>query len=87
MITVVEQDRHFRNVDRLGAKVVQVVDEHFNQTLIISHICFRTMREKREAQRINGEMALNAVGGFVGAESFSLDAGGAGILHRLRVDD
>ncbi len=48
MIAVVNQDGDFRNVDGFAAKVVQVVAEHLNHTLVIGNIRFRAVREKRE---------------------------------------
>jgi hypothetical protein len=41
MITVVEQKCDFWHVDRLEAKVIQVVAEHLNQALVISDACLR----------------------------------------------
>ena len=44
---MVKQDCDFGDVYGLFAKVVQVVDEHLNQSLVIGDIRFRTVREKR----------------------------------------
>ncbi len=53
MITVVEHDGDFWNVDGLSTKVVQVIAQHLNQALVIGDICFGAVREKRQSQRID----------------------------------
>ena len=53
MIAVVKQNCDLRNIDWLGTKVVQVVAEHLNQTLVVSDVCFCTGREKWQSQRID----------------------------------
>lgn len=84
---MVEQNRNFGNVDRLAAKVVEVVAQQFNQTLIVGHTCFGAVREEWQAERIDGQMSLDAISALVMAEPFGLNPSIAGVFHRLRVDD
>ena len=83
MITVVKQDRDLRNADGFRSKVVQMVNQHLNQALIIGDIRFGAVREKRDAECIDRQMPLDAVGAFVVTESIRLAAGSAGIFHGL----
>lgn len=100
VIAIVQQDGDLWDSDRLGAKVIEVVAQHFDQTLLIGYIGFGAVGEKRKAQRINREMSFDAIGAFVKAEAFGLDTRKAilrleystaicrvaGILHRLGID-
>ncbi len=87
VIPVVEQNRDFGAVDRLAAKVVEVVAQQFNQTLIVGYTCFGAVREEGQAEGIDGKMSLDAITTLVMAEPFGLNPGIAGVFHRLRVDD
>ena len=49
----------FAWVDGLGTEAVQVVAEHLNQTLVVSDVCFRTVREKWQSQRIDRQMSFD----------------------------
>ena len=84
---MVEQNGDLRNVDRFGAKVVQVVAEQLNQALVVGHICTSAVCEKRQSQRIDCKMPFDAIGAFVVTKPFRLDTGIARILHGLRVND
>ncbi len=48
MIAVLKQNGNFWDVDWLGAKVVFVVAQHFNQTLVIRHTGFCAVGKKRQ---------------------------------------
>ena len=87
MITVVEQDSNFRDVDWLGTEVVNVLGEHRNETFIIRDVSRCAVCEEWEPQRIDRQMTLDAIGRFVEAKALGVNAGITGILHRLRVDD
>jgi len=84
---MVEQNRDFWDVDRLAAKVVEVVAQQFNQTLIVGHTCFGAVCEEWQAERIDGQMSLDGISALVMAEPFGLNPSIAGVFHRLRVDD
>ena len=49
VIPVVEQNGNLRDVHGFGAKVIEVVAQQFNQTLVIADIGFRTVSKKRQA--------------------------------------
>lgn len=49
MIPVVKQNRDFWNVHGLGTKVIQVINQHLNQALVIGDIRFRTVGEERQS--------------------------------------
>ena len=83
VITVIQQDRDFRNIHRLRPEVVNVVRQHLNHPRIVRKIGASTVREERKPQRIDGEMSLNAIGRFVEAKAFGLNTRIAGILHSL----
>lgn len=87
MVAVVEQDCDFGKVDWLLAKIVQVINQHLNQALIISDIGSGTVREEWQSQRIDRQMPLDPIGAFVMTKSFGFKAGIAGIFHGLRVND
>jgi hypothetical protein len=65
---MVEQNRNFGDVDRLAAKVVEVVAQQFNQTLIVGHTCFGAVCEEWQAERIDGQMSLDGISALVMAE-------------------
>ena len=83
MIPMIQQDRNFRNIDGLGFEIVDVQLQHFQQSVIITHIGRCAMGEEGEPKRINGNMSFNPVGCFVETKSFRLDTGVTRILHRL----
>lgn len=84
---MVKQNRNLWDIHRLGTKVVQVVVQQFNQTLVIAHIGFSAVSKKRQTERINRKVTLDAISTFVMTEPFRLNTGIARILHRLRVND
>lgn len=84
---MIQQDRNFRNIDGLSLEVVDVQLQHFQQSVIITHIGRRAMGEEGKAKGINGKMPFNPVGRFVETKSFRLDTGVTRILHCLRVND
>jgi hypothetical protein len=87
VIPVVEQNRDFWDVDRLAAKVVEVVAQQFNQTLIVRYTCFGAVCEEWQSESIDGKMSLDAISTLVMAEPFRINPGIAGVFHRLRVDN
>jgi hypothetical protein len=50
--------------------------------LVVSDVCFGAVCEKWQSQRINGKMALDAIGAFIVTKSFRLSPGMVRILHR-----
>jgi hypothetical protein len=50
--------------------------------LVIADISFRAVSKKRQAQRIDREVTFYAICAFVMTESFRLNPGITGILHR-----
>jgi len=87
MIAIVQQDGDLWNIDRLGAKIIEVVTQHFEQALVIGDIGFSAMSEKRKTQCIHRQMSFDAIGAFVQAEALGLDTGVAGILYRLGINE
>lgn len=49
MVAVVKQNRDLGKVHGLGAKVVEMVNQHLNQPLVISHTCLGAVREERQS--------------------------------------
>jgi hypothetical protein len=45
------------------------------------------MREERKPKRINSQMPFDSVRCFVNAKPFGIDAGVAGVLNGLRIND
>jgi len=60
--------------------------EHFNQSLVIRDIGTGAVGEEGKAQGIDCQMSLDAVGRFVSTKSFGGNAGIAGVLDRLGVN-
>ncbi len=87
MIAIVQQDGDLWNVDRLGAKIIKVVTQHFEQALVIGDIGFGAVGEKRKTQCIHREVSFDAIGAFVKAEALGLDTGVAGIFHCLGINE
>ena len=84
---MIYKNRDFRNVHRFGLKIRDICDQHINQALIIRCARFRAKSKERKAKRINSQMSFNPVGCFVNAKPFGIDAGIAGVLNGLRIDD
>jgi hypothetical protein len=90
------QNGNLWDIDGLGAKVIEVVTQQFNQPLVIRHASRSAVRKKRQTQGIDGKMSFNderfwgresvpklsPIGAFVMTEPFGLDTGIAGIFHR-----
>ena len=80
---MVDQNRNLGNIHRLGAEIVDVLGEQFNQASVIEPIGRGAEREKGKSQGVDCEMSLDAIGGFVEAEPFGSHTSVARILHRL----
>jgi len=87
VVARVKQDCNLGDVHRLGAKVVKIPTQQFNQALVIADTRLGTVGEKGEAEGVYCQMSLDAIDALVTTEPFGVDTRSASVIHGLRVDD
>jgi hypothetical protein len=87
MIAMVKQKGDLRNIHRFAPKIIDMLREHLNQSLIIREIGWGAMGEKRKAQRIDCQVSLDPIGAFVTAKPLRGDGCITGVVYCLGVDD
>ena len=65
MIAIVKQNSGLGQIVRFRFKVIDVVCEHFNQTLVVGDTSFCTVSKERESQYVYGEMSLDTIRAFI----------------------
>lgn len=83
MVSVVEQNRNLRNVNRFSPKVIQIAAQQLNQSLVVGNVGFSAMGEEWESQSINGKMAFDTVGALVVTKAFGGKTGIACVFNCL----
>jgi hypothetical protein len=80
---MINHDSYLGNIHGFRFKVINVLSKHFNQSFVIGQTCLRTKGKEWQTQRIHTEISLDAVRGFVGAETFGIYACITGIFGGL----
>ena len=70
VIAMVEQNRDLRNVDRFRLEIVDVQDQHLQQSRIIGDISRGAVGKEGKSQSIHGKMPLNPIRCFVKTKTF-----------------
>lgn len=86
MISLVHQNGNLWNIHWLGAEIIHVLCEQFNQASIIGLIRRCAEGEERKTQSIHCQMPFDAISRFVEAESFGVYAGITRIFDGLGVE-